>query len=70
VGDDKVRVNSSSLESSLTVLAVQGLEVVAVGKQILVRRVTRPAEWLDYDPTGEVAAMVEARYGPATRPKK
>jgi hypothetical protein len=33
--DDKVRVNSSSLESPLTILADQSLEVVAVGKQIL-----------------------------------
>jgi hypothetical protein len=43
------------------------LEVVAVGKQILVRRVERSIAWLDYDHTGEVEAMVEAGYGPATK---
>jgi hypothetical protein len=62
VGDDEVRVNSSSLESPVVVLADQSLEVVAVEKQILVRRVGRAAEWLNHDPTG----MVEAGYGPAT----
>jgi hypothetical protein len=47
VVDDKVRINSSSLQSPLTILADQSLEVVAIDKQILVRRVTRPAEWID-----------------------
>jgi hypothetical protein len=37
VGDDKVRVNSSSVESPVVVLADQSLEVVAIEKQILVR---------------------------------
>jgi hypothetical protein len=67
VGDDKVRINSSSLESPLTILPDQSLEVVAVGNQILVRRVQRSIAWLDYDPAGEVEAMVEAGHGPATK---
>jgi hypothetical protein len=41
VVDDKVRINSSSLQSPLTILADQSLEVVAIDKQILVRRVER-----------------------------
>jgi hypothetical protein len=41
------------------------LEVVAIEKQILVRRVGRAAEWLNCDPTGEAAAMVGAGQGPA-----
>jgi hypothetical protein len=61
VGDDKVRINSSSLQSILTILPDQSLEVVAVEKQILVRRAGRAAEWLNHDPTG----IVEAGHGPA-----
>jgi hypothetical protein len=34
LGDDKVRVNSSSLESPLTILADQSLEVVGRGKHV------------------------------------
>lgn len=67
VGDDKVRINSSSLESPLTILADQSLELVGLGKQILVRRVERSIAGLDYDSTGEVEAKVEAGYGPATK---
>jgi hypothetical protein len=44
--------------------------VVAVGKQILVRRVTRAAEWIDYDPTGGVEAIVQVGHGPTTKPQK
>jgi hypothetical protein len=39
LGDDKVRVNHSSLEAPLTILPDQSSEVVAIEKQILVRRV-------------------------------
>jgi hypothetical protein len=67
VGDDKVRINSSSLVSPLTILPHQSLEVVAVGKQILVYRVERSIAWLDYDPIGQVEAMAETGYGPATK---
>jgi hypothetical protein len=41
LGDDKVRVNHSSLEAPLTILPDQSSEVVAIEKQILVRRVER-----------------------------
>jgi hypothetical protein len=32
--------------------------------------VTRAAEWIDYDPTGEVKAIIEAGHGPVTKPQK
>jgi hypothetical protein len=52
----------ASLERPVVVLADQSLEVVAIEKQILVRRAGRAAEWLNHDPTG----IVEPGYGPAT----
>jgi hypothetical protein len=67
VGDDKVRINSSSLESPLTILADQSSDVVGLSKQILVRRVDWSIAGLDYDSTGEVEAKVDAGYGPAAK---
>jgi hypothetical protein len=63
VGYDKVRVNSYSLESPVLVLADQSLEVVAIKKQILVRRAGRAAEWLNLDPTGMVEAGLRSGNG-------
>jgi hypothetical protein len=58
-----VRVNSMSLDYPLTILADQGIEIVAIGKKVMVGRVTRSAYWLNHDPSG----MVEAGYGPTTK---
>jgi hypothetical protein len=63
LGNDKVRVNWSSLEGPLTILADWSLEVAGLGKQVMARRVARAAEWLNRDPTG----MVDAGYGPAAK---
>jgi hypothetical protein len=63
IGDDKIRVNSSSLDHPLTILPDQGIEVVAIEKKVMVGRTMRSAYWLNHDPTG----MVEAGYGPATK---
>jgi hypothetical protein len=54
VGDDKIRVNSSSLDHPLVILADQGLEIVAIQKKVMVGRVTRSAYWLNHDPSGLV----------------
>ena len=50
IGDDKVRVNSSSLDHSLVVL--QALEIVGIAKKVMVGRVKRSAYWLNHDPSG------------------
>ena len=34
IGDDKIRVNSSSLDHPLVILADQALEIVAIGKKM------------------------------------
>jgi hypothetical protein len=56
IGDNKIHVNSSSL----TILPDQGIEFVGIAKKVMVGRVTRPAYWLNHDPSG----LVEAGYGP------
>jgi hypothetical protein len=63
IGDDKIRVNSSSLDHPLVILADQGIEIVEIEKKVILGRVTRSAYWLNRDPSG----MVEAGYGPATK---
>jgi hypothetical protein len=60
IGDDKVRVNSSSLDHPLVILADQALEIVAIEKKTgWSRRATVPRR----------SGMVEAGYGPATKLK-
>jgi hypothetical protein len=61
--DDKIRVNSSSLDHPLVILADQSIEIVGIEKKVIVSRAVRSAYWLNHDPTG----MVEASYGPATK---
>jgi hypothetical protein len=51
IGDDKVRINSTSLDNPLVVLAYEALEVVAIEKQLHVCRAPH-AEYLNIDPTG------------------
>ena len=63
IGDDKVRVNSSSLDHPLVVLPDQALEIVAIAKKVMVGRVQRLAYWLNHDPSG----LTEVGYGPATK---
>ena len=58
-GDDKIRINSSSLDYPVVILAVQSLEIVVIAKRLYCTRVVRSAYWLNIDPTG----MVEAGYG-------
>jgi hypothetical protein len=55
IGDDKIRVNSSSLDHPLTILPDQGIEIVAIEKKVMVGRTSRSAYWL--------TAMVEAVTG-------
>jgi hypothetical protein len=60
IGDDKIRVNSSSLDHPLTILPDQGIEIVAIDKTVMAGR---PAYWLNHDPSG----LVEAGYGRSTK---
>jgi len=55
IGDDKVRVNSSSLDHPLTILPA-GIEIVAIEKKVMVGRTSRSAYWLNHDPSGMVEA--------------
>ena len=63
IGDDKIRVDSSSLDHPLVILADHGIEIVGIEKKAMVGRTMRSAYWLDHNPTG----MVEAGYGPTTK---
>jgi hypothetical protein len=63
IGDDKIRVNSSSLDHPLTILPEQAIEIVAIEKKVMVGRAMRSAYWLNHDPSG----LVEAGYGPTTK---
>jgi hypothetical protein len=63
IGDDKVRINSTSLDNPLVVLAYEALEVVAIEKQLHVCRAPRHAEYLNIDPTG----FSGAGYGPSMK---
>ena len=63
IGDDKIRVNSSSLDHPLVILSDQALESWRSRRKIMMGRAGRSAYRLDHDPTG----MVEAGYGPTTK---
>jgi hypothetical protein len=63
IGDDKIRVNSSSLDHPLVILPDQGLEIVAIEKKVMVGRAMRSAYWLNHDPS----SLIDAGYGPATK---
>jgi hypothetical protein len=63
VGDDKVRVNHSSLDTPLVILANQTLEVVAVRKILHIARAPRSADYIDAEPTG----LADAGYGLETK---
>jgi hypothetical protein len=63
IGDDKIRVNSSSLDHLLTILADQGIEIVGIEKKVMEGCTMRLAYWLNHDPSG----LTEVGYGPATK---
>jgi hypothetical protein len=52
IGDDKIRVNSLSLDHPLTILSDQAIEIVAIEKKVMVGRTMRSAYWLKHDPSG------------------
>jgi hypothetical protein len=52
IGDDKVRVTCPSWDDAKVILAVEGLEVVGMGKTLGVTRTERPAQYLNIDPSG------------------
>jgi hypothetical protein len=54
IGDDKIRVNSSSLDNPVTILADQGIEIVGIEKKVMEGRTMRSAYWLNHDPSGLV----------------
>jgi hypothetical protein len=60
IGDDKIRVNSSSLDHPMVILPDQGIEIVAIAKKVMVRRATRSAYWLNHDPRGLVEGGVRS----------
>ena len=60
VGAGKVRVNSSSLDHPVVILAGEALEIVGIEKKIMVGRVTRSAYWLNHDPCGLVEGGVRS----------
>ena len=49
IGDDKIRVNSSSFDHPLTILDDQAIEIVGIEKK---GRTMRSAHWLNHDPSG------------------
>ena len=56
IGDDKVRVNSSSLDHPLVILPGQGIEIVGIEKKVMVGRVgarmpREPPEFCRHDDT-------------------
>ena len=59
-GDDKIRINSSSLDHPVVILADQSLEIAEIAKTLYCAKVGRSAYWLNIDPTD----MIEAGYGP------
>jgi hypothetical protein len=52
IRDDKIRVNSSSLDHPFVILADEALEIVGIEKKIMMGRVTSSAHWLNHDPSG------------------
>ena len=63
IGDDKVWVNSTSIDNPLVTLEDQAIEIVGIGKQLHRCRAPRHAEFLNIDPTG----FSSAGYGPETK---
>ena len=63
IGDDKVWVNSTSIDNPLVTLEDQAIEIVGIGKQLHRCRAPRHAEFLNIDPTG----FSLAGYGPETK---
>jgi hypothetical protein len=63
IGDDNVRIDSTSLDNPLVVLANEAPEVVAIEKQLNVCRAPRRAEYLNINPAG----FSGADYGPSTK---
>jgi hypothetical protein len=61
IGDGKIRLNSSSLDHPLTILADQGIEIVAIEKKVMVGRTMRSAYWLNHDPSGLADACCRRR---------
>jgi hypothetical protein len=59
IGAGKVRVNSSSLDHPVVVLAGEALEIVGIEKKVMIGRVERSAYWLDQDPTGGSCLVAE-----------
>ena len=62
-----MRINSTSLDNPLVVLANEALEVVAIEKQLHVCRAARHAEYLNIDPTGFSGAGSGAGRAVATK---
>ena len=52
IGDDKICVNSSSLDHPLVFLPDQGIEIGGIEKKVTVGRIVRSAYWLNHDPRG------------------
>jgi hypothetical protein len=50
-GDDKIRVNSSSLDHPLVILPDQGVEIVGIEKKVMEGRTMRSDYWLNHDPS-------------------
>jgi hypothetical protein len=66
IGDDKVRINSTSLYNPLVVLAYEALEVVAIEKQLHVCRAPRHAEYLKSSQPGSRARVTVRQWKRAT----
>jgi hypothetical protein len=63
IGDDKVLVNSSSLDHPLVILPDQSIEIVGIGMKVMVGRTMRSA-----NQTSD--GMVKTSYGPATKQRR
>jgi hypothetical protein len=64
IGDNKVRIDSTSLYNPLVALANEASEVVAIEKQLYACRAPRHAGYLNIVPTG----FSGADYGPSMTP--
>jgi len=62
-GDDKVRCTVLSWTDAVVIRAEEALEVLAIGKRLVICRGERAASYLNLDMTG----MTDAGYGPATK---
>ena len=52
IRDDKIRVNSSSLDHALTILADHAFEIAGIERKVMVGRTMRSADLLNHDPSG------------------